>query len=465
MPLTADDLFILSLLSFAVWLPCALFAYRGARLPFYHPISFYLVYHFMGFVLRPLALGLVGHSGVWAIMGIWPTSEEVSYAIAISAIALVTIVLAPIVFVPGLYRDTQFSGFELKVGSKPGLAAGLAIVAILGVVGASSTATFSDFDVSTLTTEAVEGGGNALVGTSGYLTMLSDYLIVVVIFVIALSRHRLVVLSVVLAFIIFRLTQGSGRYTFISVAIAFATVELVRAGRRQPKLWHLLAAVSLILAFDVIGSDRLAFRSIVQGSTTIEETLQRYGETRAPELLSGDFGEIENLVATMRVVHTTGRYNWGSQYLRLIIWPIPRQIWPEKPVYTDLLGLARYSKVFNIITVTMVGDTYTNFGPLAVLLGFVLYGLGFSAAHKYAAQTTNPVWFLAFLLMTGFITLYYRDGVIGGIYRSLITLPAIFFLVWIGKVSLVRMVPVPRAGAAYAVPEDRVARLDHRQSQ
>lgn len=438
MPLTSDDLFILSLLSFAVWLPCALFAYRGARLPFYHPISFYLVYHFMGFVLRPLAIGLVGHSTVWAMMGISPTVEDVTYAIAISGIALVTMVFAPVVFAPGLYRDTQFSGFEFKVGRKLGLAVGLAIVLILGIVGASTTSSFSDVDVNNVQTQALEGGGNALVGTSGYVTMLGDYLIVFVIFTIAASRHRLVVLSVLLAFVVFRLTQGSARYSFISVAIVFATVELVRAGRRQPRLWQLAAAVSLILAFDVIGSDRLAFRSIVQGTSTVEETLQFYGEDRGRGLLTGDFAEIENLVATMHVVHATGRYNWGSQYLRLVIWPIPRQIWPDKPVYTDLLGLGRYSKIFSIITITMVGDTYTNFGPLAVLLGFVLYGLGFSAAHRFAARTTSAMALLAFLTSTGFITLYYRDGFVGGLYHSLIALPAIYFLVWSGKITLVR---------------------------
>ena len=125
-----------------------------------------------------------------------------------------------------------------------------------------------------------------------------------------------------------------------------------------------LTALLLLLTFDVLGTDRLAVRDLIQGTTTVEAVLENYGQKRGPSLLTGDFAELDAAVATLRAVHDTGTYNWGAQYLRLLIWPIPRQIWPNKPVNTDLVDFPGYSRIFNIITRTIVGDTYSNFGTL-----------------------------------------------------------------------------------------------------
>ena len=102
----------------------------------------------------------------------------------------------------------------------------------------------------------------------------------------------------------------------------------------------------------------------------------------------------------------------GRSFYELIINPIPRKLWPEKPYGFGLFLAGLKSRIpVQGLAGSLVGESYANFGVLGVIVIFFLFGIGARAFHQiYIKKRDNDfiimlysggLFFLCFLQIRG----------------------------------------------------------------
>lgn len=90
-------------------------------------------------------------------------------------------------------------------------------------------------------------------------------------------------------------------------------------------------------------------------------------------LTSGDFDAFAQLNNTMLYVGQSG-ITWGNQAFGVVLFWVPRNIWPGKPVDTGIL-LANFREYqFTNLSAPLWAEFYVNLGIVGVILGMVLLG-------------------------------------------------------------------------------------------
>jgi oligosaccharide repeat unit polymerase len=83
---------------------------------------------------------------------------------------------------------------------------------------------------------------------------------------------------------------------------------------------------------------------------------------------------------------------YGKTYLDLVYQPIPRSIWPNKPLPSGFLLGQLFFGIDVGAPPTIIGDLYMNFGGVGVFLGMILYGIVWSAIDEsFLRYKHNPV--------------------------------------------------------------------------
>jgi len=199
------------------------------------------------------------------------------------------------------------------------------------------------------------------------------------------------------------------------LAIGVLFITLINGRRRFPSAKVVMATVLLLTLFNFVGVDRLAFRKIIVGDMTVSDFVEAYQEERAGMALTGDMQEYDVLSAILTVFPEKTGYTYGSQYLRLFIWPIPRFIWQDKPIYTSIVNLLDYGD-FYWMTYTLYGDSYMTigiFGMVAILFGISLY---LNRLYIGVCNSPTPLRILVYLIHMMYATVIFRDGPVSAAY-------------------------------------------------
>jgi hypothetical protein len=111
------------------------------------------------------------------------------------------------------------------------------------------------------------------------------------------------------------------------------------------------------------------------------------------EAVAGPFGAA---CLTLQVFPEIEPYRYGKTLLVALLSPIPRAIWPDKPIglgkeLTWYLG-PYYARTYDpnrglSITPTLVGDFYANLGVFGILLGGLVLGVVCRVIARYAVKT------------------------------------------------------------------------------
>lgn len=187
-----------------------------------------------------------------------------------------------------------------------------------------------------------------------------------------------------------------------------------RHARRRTRRWSIAVAMALIVVIGTvlrsqrgrIGSD--FGEGILTGGVSSTLRLTIAYESR----VGADFGHTATVFRVLELVPGHHDHLHGQSYYRLLLAPIPRFLWLDKPVNTGLI-VGRW--LFPGTTVQsnppgVMGDLYLNFGYFGVL-GFFLYGVAFgtldgrrrlkydllvavsfgSVVHFARGEFTNPI--------------------------------------------------------------------------
>jgi oligosaccharide repeat unit polymerase len=120
-----------------------------------------------------------------------------------------------------------------------------------------------------------------------------------------------------------------------------------------------------------------------------------------------EFDDVERLASVVALVPSTERFYFGKTYLGLLASPIPRGVWPDKPVADEGFIVKALVERRHIYTPagstppTEVGVYYMNFGLIGVICLSFLGGFLCSLSYRIMALNMHrPIFFVFYSIST-----------------------------------------------------------------
>jgi hypothetical protein len=386
--------------------------------------------------LRPISIYITGNSQLWGHIGYIPSDTYIILTSLFVSLGFAAFLIIPYLLGRELFENFQCTQPIVVITNPSALYITVFVLLSLGMYGIWAGYGIADSsEVLGYEVDVDAKGGQRLVGVSGYQTALAEFLpslLLTLYFIFGLSRP---ILALFIAFVALRIWIGAGRNAFVLLAFGMVMIAIMRAGLRTIPLKFIAFGGALGYVFDIVGSDRLALRKLIDGGTTFSEILSNYQQSRGKEGLLSDVQEFDVTSTLISIIPDMTGYNWGSQYLRLLIWPIPRQIWENKPVYTSIIDLSAHGNFFGL-TWTLNADLYSNFGIISLLMGMILVGYIAALTAKRLSQSSGFFPRASYWILMIYLPILYRDGPITYIYFTMFALIPPFLLSRFGTVKL-----------------------------
>ena len=392
------------------------------KIPFYHIMTFYMIYFFLGFVARPLEVWLHGSSQPWDVIGAVPDWLTILWATAVALVAhfalLAGFVLNNREFRPvGLLTPINF-----KVRNPATFAAMIVLYLAAGVYGNRSAFSLDNIVVYDAR------GALQMTTTSGYQTVVQELLPVALITLFAIKRTRILSIVLTAIYVIYRMSVGSGRSAFVALLICLGLMWLINARLRLPTPRVLIGGVALLLVFNIIGANRNAIGDVLSGEKTISEVYADYtDESQYDRTITQNMAEYDVFTSLLTHIPSDSGYSYGTQYIRVLVWPIPRFWWKDKPIFTTNVDVLDYGRYTNF-TYTLFFDAYESLGLVSLVI--VLLGVSLYLNWLYRSLCARPTALksLIYLIHISYSSLLFRDG-IGSVSYFYISLSIGAFLI------------------------------------
>ena len=351
--------------------------------------AFFIVAYVAMYCLNPLAIAID-----WVPMD----SDDNVY---FTCNSLVLVGLDLFIIAARRFRTTHLDANRISRFSLPAAPTELCLLACLAVCGVATAALFlgvgaSGANVLTVGKEYRATGGSGVY----YLAAVYCFMLLPLgVFLIGLKKlvlqlPYLLLVGVLLAVhsLIFqvRTTPVACLMAYGVAVIAKTHVLQLGASQLRGRLPTLLRvtvfATVLSLPIFVVGFKYWRYRhalSLIGGQQVQFDYI--LGHTFA----GGDLGYTYFTRRALEIFPEQHGYMYGQSYYRLLFVPIPRAIWPGKPENTERIFAALLDSDLGAAGVTIppgiVGDLYSNFGPIGVL-GMLAFGF-FFALERYRSPT------------------------------------------------------------------------------
>lgn len=167
------------------------------------------------------------------------------------------------------------------------------------------------------------------------------------------------------------------RFLFLGWILAGGLIWSATA-RPERRYWGLIVAgIMAVAAFGLAG----AMRQEDSEKGIKADAISRITSAEDANMLDG-------FVMLRQVFPALLSHTWGEEHLAILTRPIPRAIWPNKPVggYMNKLGLFDAgSSGTTGISPTLFGTFYQEAGVLGIIVLSVAYGYGFGCLVSWAA--------------------------------------------------------------------------------
>lgn len=409
--------FLLLILSLGVFVAITAIYGRQKFSSVYHPISLYLAFHGIVFVLRPLANYGSPVAKLYRAWDFVPSQSAGATVILAANLGLVAFVAGawttgkvPLIFRQGAaeldHRRRLIAPFLVALA----VLVPLAVASLVGIYrGAWST---MRMDYAT--------GISINTTSNGWFIEAQLMLVPFSVLIAWLFRFRAWALIPLATFVLLRAGTG-GRGPFVVACVAAGLLWLYDRKRRWPTLRITLFALLLGASFYLIGQDRgAAVRSFVQDGQVIE-VRERSGVLESMDFANFEF--FQYLVDT--VPGKTGTYGYFVDNLQVVTEPVPRKLWPDKPIGAPIkfFNLFDYGSPFGL-TYSLPGEGWLQAGYLGVALWCGLWGLALGAIYaRFAKGRQGNFEVAVYFAFLPIFVIAYRDGLLITILRT-----AVFYL-------------------------------------
>lgn len=206
--------------------------------------------------------------------------------------------------------------------------------------------------------------------------------------------------------------QGYHRFRVIIPILLLIQIYLDRHRRKWPN--SLLTIALILLGFLFFPLKRLGEAAYT--GTSLQELGQLLRGSITDVLAGQDSNQafLDMFASSLTLADLHGKFFWGMPYLKLLILPIPRQLWPGKP------GLADH--IFAIQTpwrpigqlgqiMTYLGEAYVNFWYVGIIVvPFVLMYVLTRTYFRAYRSSYYTIQRFAYLLIAVNLIQVYRDG-------------------------------------------------------
>lgn len=202
----------------------------------------------------------------------------------------------------------------------------------------------------------------------------------------------------------------SQRFRFLSWMIVVGTVYVGSKTSIQKLKYYLVGGVLVILFFSLAGVARKTDLSQLSIEEMISASLDRYEETDDQNMLDG-------FMMVLDVYPEHLGFHYGMEHLEILMRPIPRSLWPSKPLggYVNKLGLNDVEQGTVGISQTIYGTFYGEGGVPGIIIFSVMYGWLFIKAFRYADRYNSDMRWLIKGIILAWALPWLRGGDIPGI--------------------------------------------------
>jgi hypothetical protein len=386
---------------------------RSGYFSVFHPFTLYLAFHGFLFVFRPIVARALDFRLVYLIYQFTPSEAEKCQAILVSTLGLLS--FAFFCFRQGnvamRFNIDRVTLAERKKLIPPFLAAA-AICFPIGFYSLIKLWNDAGNDM-VLASMVRDKATHILVNVqgNGYLKEAQLMLATCGALLAWLFRFRLLAVLPLATFVVMRAGTG-GRGPFVAAAATLSLLWLYDRRQKLPSARILLGVALVIVTFNYVGEDR--GRAIRQAFGTDKTIDRQYGAGEDWHPLEGmDFANLEYVEYVVYTIpQRTHSFSYFTEELQLFTEPVPRALWPGKPVGPpiQMFNLFDYGNPIGM-TVTLVGMGWAGAGWAGVVLwcGAWGYVLGW-IYRKFAQGPQTAFQTIAYMTLLSSLIVAYRDG-------------------------------------------------------
>lgn len=386
---------------------------RSGYFSVYHPFTFYLAFHGFLFVFRPILAYVMDFRFVYLIYQFIPSQGDKCRAMLVATLGLLSFGFFSFrqANLPMRFNVDAASFIEREKLIPPFLAAA-AICFPLGFYSLIRTWNDAGNDVL-LASMTVDKATHILVntGSNGYLKEAQLMLATTGAMLAWLFRFRLLAVLPIATFLVMRAGTG-GRGPFVAAAVTLGLLWLYERRQNWPAPRILIGIMLVIATFNTVGADR--GRAIREMFGTDKTAKVQYEAPSQWHPLEGmDFANLEYLEFVVYTIpQRSHTFTFFTEELQLFTEPVPRVLWPGKPVGPPILLFDPRAFGNPVgITVTLAGVGWAGLGWAGVVLwcGGWGYALGW-LYRKFVQAPQNAFQTIAYLTLLSSLIVAYRDG-------------------------------------------------------
>ena len=213
------------------------------------------------------------------------------------------------------------------------------------------------------------------------------------------------------------------------VAIAWVVVILLLFSVHLKFRYKLLGLILLpfvgLIALTFLGLNRYTWFSVNSFTTQLKLSFDA-------ALVFSDFNMVDGMMMVLNVFPKYLNYFHGMGHIEIILRAIPRQLWPGKPVggWAQKLAIESDQDLFGTgFGSSLIGDFYTEFSDLGVIILPILYGFFIAKLMSYAERYSSDFRIVLQSVIAASLIPLLRGGDLPGIYSLIILIywPIILF--------------------------------------
>jgi oligosaccharide repeat unit polymerase len=420
-----ESLFFAAAIDTTVFLICTCLLLHYAKLSIYHPATTYLFFHAFAFTSRLIFLN-------WEATLFLGTLTDYFTEIENHEIVRATI-LADVGFVSMTFAWIREARREPELNSSSTtilLDDNILKVVLFITIPIGIWAIFAQLYIPGIGKPQTNFGAWA---ESSYITNTQNWLILSCLVLVFRYGFKTPILIMLVLCLIILSFQGELRYRILTPCIFLLFLYL----HRQKKRWLSLRFTMYLLVGFLVFLPLKYIGKLIQQEASFEDFVEFASEYREGLRIgaNADFSFLDMYASILTLIDQHGKYYYGSTYLNLLINPIPRPFWAEKPSMmqwmTDISTPTRNLKQLGA-TATIYGESFVNFGFLGVVFIPFLFAK-YSARWYFKSLNAHPqsANLYLYLYFSAITILVYRDG-LNAIFMFLISynMPgfAVYFL-------------------------------------
>lgn len=398
----------------AIFLFCLfLFVSHKRSCSMFSPLFWYLIFHFVVFILRPALGEIFVFNSVWDYIGVTPEESDLALTHIVVAAGLLSFTCGYFFAVSkrrSVYSEKETERYAVSTKTVALVWLILGPVAIYSMLSAGLGISEGGANYANMTTV-----NHISINTNenGYILDAQFLLVGLCVILLYQQGFKIRSFAPLLGFFFIRSYVGGGRWSIVLTTLAVALLFLYSKRKRWPPRRWILYGLPVFALFGVLGQDRSFIRGLIDptlASTTVEHSI---GDSLLIPFQGPDFANFDTLTIILKFVPAvTKTYTYGVQYLQIFTEPIPRVWWPGKPVGApiQLFNLNDYANFFGL-TRTSVGDAWTSAGIVGVVVLHIVYGIFFAKAYNWFMRNSHkPIRAMMYICFCALFIQFFRDG-------------------------------------------------------